>query len=368
MSLHTIISVNHAATQALDIPTSGTEKTAAPATDSAPATDTVPAAHAAPETRGGPAVEASIGPSTLARIAAAWPRRATIRTDMQKVAGFEEYEPDLLDYPVSLLPFAEHPEFLAASDEQRRRVNTLAWLAFNERVIAAEEFVANPTFEMLAHGVFPGVETVAAREAVQQSHIDEVWHTYMHMIAIRRTREARGITDDPAFTHPITNRVLYEMEAKTTQRWERDLLYLLWTAVGEISVNEFLDLVARDSTIQPMHARVARLHARDEAAHGPVMYEITKEIYTHLNREQRELFAAALPAAIVAFGAQDYVLWPEVLRSSGFAHADDIIAESRDLPGAELLVTDFSGIHRLVRDLGISDQVDFDFAAVHAGV
>ncbi|MEZ0075599.1 diiron oxygenase [Planotetraspora sp. GP83] len=308
--------------------------------------------------------EPGIGPSTLRRLVAAWPKRATIRTDMNKVANPDEpYDPELLDYPIRLMPFGQHPDYLAASEEQRMQVNTLAWLAYNERVIAAEEYVANPTFEMLAHGVFPGVDRYEAKEAVQQSHIDEVWHTYMHMIAMQRTREARQVTAEPGgYSHPVTNRRLYALEAETSERWERDLLYLLWTAVGEISVNAFLDLMARDKTVQPMHALVARLHARDEAAHGPVMLEVMREVYPHLNKEQKELFIRALPASIIAFGAEDYELWPQILEFAGIPKAREIIEDCQSAPGNELLVTDFSGVHRLVRELEIEHLVEFDFS------
>lgn len=311
--------------------------------------------------------EPAIGPSTLHRIAAAWPRRATIRTDMATIANPEAYRPELLDYPVDLLPFAEHPDFLGLPEEQRQRVNTMAWLAYNGRVIAAEEMVANPTFEMLAHGVFPGVDRYEIREVVQQSHVDEVWHTYMHMIAMQRTREARRVGAEPEYPHPVTNRRLYALRADAAERWEWQLMYLLWTAVGEISVNALLDLLARDATIQPMHALVARLHSRDESAHGPIMLEVMKEVYVHLDRAQRELFVRALPDAIVAFGAEDYRLWPAVLEYCGVPRAREIVADSRALPGAELLVTDFSGVHRLVRELEIEDRVEFDFAGTGAG-
>jgi len=273
----------------------------------------------------------------------------------------EQYDPDLPDYPASLLPFAEHPDYLEAPDETKRLVLTLAWLSWNERVIAAEEFVANPTFEMLAHGVFPGVETPEARETIQQSHIDEVWHTYMHMIAMRRTREARELDSEPTYPHAITNRVLYAMESEASERWERDLLYLLWTAVGEISITTFLDLVAGDTTVQPRHALIARLHSRDEAAHGPVLFEVMQGVYAKLNRKQQELFVRALPKGIVAFGSEDWELWPLILESAGMAKAKEIVAYCRTLPGNALLVTDFTPVRRLVQELEIAEEVEFDF-------
>ncbi|UNO39182.1 diiron oxygenase [Streptomyces sp. MST-110588] len=326
----------------------------------------VKAADERPTEETGPA-EPSVGPGVLKRLAASWPRRATIRTDMNRVSSPEAYDPELLDYPVHLLPFAEHPAFLAASEEKRRQVNTLAWIAYNERVIAAEEYVANPTFEKLAHGVFPGVDRYEVKEAVQQSHVDEVWHTYMHMIAMQRTREARAIGSEPDYVQPVTNRALYELAGQASEQWEKDLLYLLWTAVGEISINAFLDLLGDDRTIQPLHTLIARLHARDEAAHGPILAELMKEIYPRLNKRQQEFFIQHLPTAVTTFGAEDYELWPQILRFAGIPRVTEIIEDTRRQPGGDLMLTDFRTVHRLVQELEIEDRVDFDFRVLRAG-
>ncbi|WP_328332131.1 MULTISPECIES: diiron oxygenase [unclassified Streptomyces] len=303
-----------------------------------------------------------VGPSTLKRIVAAWPRRATIRTDMAAFMDSGIDDSGATDYPLHLIPFVRHPNFLAASDESRQLVNTLAWQAYNARVIAAEEYVANPTFEMLAHGVFPGVDRYEAKEAVQQSHIDEVWHTYMHMIAMQRTKEAHGLTAQPDYSHPITNRRLFDLVAERSEKWERDILFLVWTVVGELHINNFLELLAHDKTIQPMHSLVARLHARDEAAHGPIVAEVMKDIFVHLNKDQRDLFIHTLPAAITALGAQDYEIWSDILKFVGIAGATEIVADTRRLPGTEMMLTDFSTVERLIRDLGIEDRVDYDFS------
>jgi hypothetical protein len=284
------------------------------------------------------------------------------------MAAFMAPDPDssdLPDYPVHLIPFGQHPRFLDVSERSRRLVNTLAWQSYNARVIAAEEHVANPTFEMLTHGVFPGVDRYEAKEAVQQSHIDEVWHTYMHMTAMQRTKEAHNLTAEPDYSHPITNRRLFELTAERSEKWERDMLFLVWTVVGELHINNFLELLAHDRTIQPMHSLVARLHARDEAAHGPIVAEVMKDIYVHLNKEQRQLFVHALPDAIKALGAQDYEIWSDILQFVGVPGVAEIINDTRRLPGTEMMLADFSTVERLVRELGIEDQVDYDFA--HTG-
>jgi len=309
--------------------------------------------------------EPGIGPGTLRRIAAAWPRRATIRTDLDKVASPESYDPELLDYPEHLLPFAEHPDYAEQPDDRRALANTLAWIAYNMRVIAAEEHVANPTFVKLAHGHFPGVDRYEVKEVVQQSHVDEVWHTYMHMVAMQRTREARGITAEPDIVQPVTNRRLFALADQCSESWERDLLFLLWTTVGEVSINAFLDLLAQDRSIQPMHALIARLHARDEAAHGPVLAALMKEIFPRLERRQQDFLVRWFPEAITAFGAEDYALWPQVLGLAKIPNAQDISEDARR-SGKDLMLTDFSTIHRLLRELEIEDRVDFDFAALTA--
>lgn len=304
-----------------------------------------------------------IDESVLRRIADSWPRRATIRTDLDKVTDPGKYDAALPDYPERLLPFAEHPKYLAASPQARQGVQTLAWLVYNERVIAAEEYVANPTFAMIMHGVFPGADGVHTKRAVQQTHVDEVWHTYMHMVAMQRTRELRQVTDEPVYPHTVTYRRLLEAEANVSERWERDLLKLVWTTVSEISVNAYLELLSRDETVQPLHALVPRLHARDESAHSSVMVEVAKGLYTHLNAEQRRTFVAALPKALHAFVAQDFAVWPGILRHAGIADAEEIVADCRNAAGGGLLVRDFSGIRRIVREMELEDLVDFDLGA-----
>lgn len=176
--------------------------------------------------------------------------------------------------------------------------------------------------------VFPGTERYTVREAIQQSHIDEVWHIYMHMTAMNRTQAARGLADEPDYSYPVTNRRLFRLAGQAAEKWERDLLFLLWTVVGEVSFNAFLELLAREKEVQ------------------------------------RALSTRTLPAAIGAFGAEDYELRPDLFAAARIEHAEEIIADTRSAPRTELLLTDFATVHRLVRELGIEDEVDYDFTHV----
>lgn len=304
-----------------------------------------------------------IGPVTLRRLSAAWPGRATVRSHIETLHQPAEHDPSVPDYPVRFLPFAEHPDFVDAPFEKRQAVLTYAWLMYNSRVVTAEEQIANPTFAKIVHGVFPGSERFDIKQAVQQAHVDETWHTYMHMMAMHHTREARALGPEPDYPHAVTYRRLVAEQEKVTDGWRRDLLALVWTTVTEVSVNAYLELLSRDTTIQPMHALVARLHARDESAHGPAMVEVTRELYAHLSPAHRKAFAAALPAAMLAFAAQDYRAWPDILRHVGIARARDIVEDCRRDSGKSLLVRDFSGVERLAREL----DIDLDLAPGRSG-
>lgn len=297
----------------------------------------------------------------LRRIADSWPGRAAVRDDLDRISVPGEYDPAVPDYPERLLPFAGHDRYLAASPDQREAVHTMAWLVYNERVITAEEHVANPTFAKLMHGVFPGADSFEVKRAVQQAHIDETFHTYMHMLAMQRTRQLRRLPAEPGYPPTVTYRRLLAAQATVPEQWQRDLLSLVWTTVSEISVNAYLTLLSRDETIQPMHALVPRLHARDESAHSSIMVEVAKSVYLQMNAEQRREFIAALPRALDAFAAQDFSAWRVILAAAGIADAGRIVDDCEHASGNGLLVRDFAGIRHLLRDMEIAGQVDFPF-------
>ncbi|MDT8911794.1 diiron oxygenase [Amycolatopsis sp. PS_44_ISF1] len=299
----------------------------------------------------------AINADTVRKLVDSWHGRATVRDGYRPTS--EDYDLAIPDYPVSLIPFAGHPSYRTLDDERRQRITTLGWLAYNERVIRAEEDVVNPTLERLGRRVYPGPLGPDLAELARQCYIDETWHTYLHMIAARRTRLVRGVTVEPDYPKALFLRSLEVQAAAAPERWQRDLLFLLWTTVGEVTVNALLGLLAHDRTIQPQHALVARLHARDESAHGAALTELAKDVHSRLDRRQRDFFAARIPVALTAFCAEDLLWWEQILRRCGVAAHREIIQDTLREPGASLLVRDFGGMRRLVRELGFEDRVDF---------
>ncbi|MDV8022648.1 diiron oxygenase [Rhodococcus sp. IEGM 1330] len=296
--------------------------------------------------------------SVLKRLNAAWPKRSTLASDIGRLHTDDEFfDPSVPDYPEHFLPFANHPSWIDAGAEQRQKVLTAAWLVYNQRVITAEEEVANPTFQRIAHGTLFGLSGAALREAAQQAHVDETWHTYMHILAMRKTGELRGMDTMPTYPDAVTYRRLVEARAASSGEDENEILDFAWTVVSEISINAYLELLSNDQDIQPYHSLVTRLHARDESAHGAVLIEIAKAAYGAMSEQQRRWFVTALPRALRAFAETDYSVWPIVLSHAGFEDADAIVAEMKNYPGNELLVRDFSGLTRLGRALHI--EIEF---------
>jgi hypothetical protein len=297
----------------------------------------------------------------VTRIAAAWGRRATVRTAaLDDLLADDAWNPARPDYPLALVPFADHPIFAETDPDQRQHVLTLGWCAYNERVITAEDNVANPAFALVQRGVFRGADTEAFKDAIQQTLIDEHWHTYVHRLAMSRAMRRRGVDATGWLPPSVTYRALLAEQARASESWEADLLTLTWTVVSEISINALLSLLARDETIQPLHRAVTAMHARDESAHGAVMVEVTKALWSHLNFEQRDRFTLALPAALRAFSAQDLSAWQVIVERAAVRGGREMLADCR-ADGVAGLVRDFRGIERLVDDLGIRDRVDFDF-------
>ena len=301
--------------------------------------------------------EINIDQTLIRRIGAGWPKRATLRTDLYSFEGAAYDDPARPDYPLALVPFRAHPRFLAAAPEQRQAVLTWAWLAYNERTVALEEHLANPAFTLIMHDAFAGATGIDLRKSIQQCLIDEHFHTYMHMAAIHDTRQFRGLHERLEAPAPIPVRRLRECLARASQPAERALIGLAFGVVAEVSVKDFLRLMAEDEEIQPAHRRVALLHNRDEHAHGQLLGEVGKVLWCHMSAADRRSFVQAMPPALDAFVAQDYATWRAILEHVGVPGAREIIADTEADAAERSMVRNVSGIKRLLAEIGVLDQL-----------
>ncbi|MHC8304360.1 diiron oxygenase [Pseudomonas sp. PB3P13] len=302
---------------------------------------------------------AKVDHQLVVRLNQAWTKRATVCSP-DKLAVSEAFDPALADYPESMVPFFHHPKFQALSGELKSSVLTWGWIGYNLRTVTAEEHVVNPALSVIANQ-YLGKDDWHFREAMQQTLIDEHYHTLMHLRAIERTREERALDQHLDLPPSVTYLRLVALREELPEQWQRDLAAITFAVVAEISVNAYLDLLADDHSIQPQNRRVAELHNRDEYAHSKVLAEVAKVMYANMATPQRAFFAHTLSVALSAFVAQDYSMWEAILTQLGIADAALIIADTRESNKSATIMRDYSGLHRLAEDLGIIDQIDFDF-------
>jgi len=291
-----------------------------------------------------------------------WPKRSTVRgCYFDELKKQENYRPEISDYPTEMVPFWNHPNFQKVDGEIKEKVLTWGWLNYNQRTIHAEEKVANPAFHLLMQGIFPGCDTFEMKSVVQQSLIDEHFHSLMHYNAIEATRKVRNLNENIQFLDSITYRELVKAQNEVSESWKKQLMVLVWAIVSEISINAFLSLLSKSKTIQPLHSLIAKLHDVDEYAHSSVLIEIAKAIYVKMNREQQDFFVTYLPKALKAFVAQDYSVWTNILEHFKVKGIREIIEDSKSIKSNDSLVRDFSGLRKISEDLNIVNKINFEF-------
>lgn len=302
---------------------------------------------------------AKVDHQLVVRLNQAWTRRATVCSP-EKTSVEEVFDPARPDYPQQMVPFFHHPKFQALSDELKSSVVTWGWIGYNLRTVTAEEHVVNPALSVIANQ-YLGKDDWHFREAMQQTLIDEHYHTLMHLRAIERTKLERAIDQELDLPPSVTYLRLQALRETLVEPWQKDLAAITFAVVAEISVNAYLDLLADDQSIQPQNRRVAELHNRDEYAHSKVLAEVAKVMYANMQPVQQAFFARTLSVALSAFVAQDYSMWEAILTQLGVEDAAQIIADTRESSKNATIMRDYSGLHKLAHDLGISEQIDFDF-------
>lgn len=301
--------------------------------------------------------------AVIGRLAANWTRRASVKKaepDLDDL--FEEGRPD---YPEHLLPFRDHPTYLALDDTVLRRLLAWAWVAFNKNVMDNEQRVVNPGFALIASGTFRAGFDESVAQAVTQAMVDEQYHTLMHLNAIAVTRRRRGWRM-PESALPLAKKARRHEErlARADLRWQRDLVTLAFTTVSEMSINAYLDLMAQDDDVQPINRVTAELHNRDEYCHSSISKDIAATVYRSLGPEHREFFVEALGDGLAAFGANDFTTWRRIIELLGIEGGEAMMRDVENEPGRALLVQDYSGLHQLCAEIGVLDDVSFDWQSV----
>jgi alpha-N-dichloroacetyl-p-aminophenylserinol N-oxygenase len=304
--------------------------------------------------------------AVISRLAGNWYQRAAVKRDEPNLDDL--FDADRPDFPERLVPFHDHAAYLRSDNETKAKVLSWALIAYNKNIMDVEHHVVNPGFRLIAEDVFDTGLNQSQAVAVVQAMVDEEYHTLMHLNASAVTRRQRG-WPMPQSALPLSYRArqcrLRVDEAG--ERWARDLTSLAFTTAAEVSISAHLDLVAKDSTVQPVHQVTATLHNRDEYCHSSISCEIAKAVSVRLPEEKRRFFATALSDALEAFSASDFSAWQRIVDLVGIEGGAQMMDDIEHEPGRKRLPQDFSGLYRLCAEMEILDHMPFDWSTVFTG-
>ncbi|MGW1358932.1 AurF N-oxygenase family protein [Streptomyces chartreusis] len=304
--------------------------------------------------------------AVISRLSGNWHRRAAVKRQEPDLDDL--FEPDRPDCPDSLLPFRDHPTYLALDDGTKARLRAWGWIAFNKNIQDIEQRVVNPGFALMAADAFETGLGESMTVAVTQAMVDEQYHTLMHLNASAVTRRRRGwAMPDRALPLGHKARRHEERLAAAATPALRRLDQLAYTTVAEISINAYLDLVADDDAVQPINRATADLHNRDEYCHSSIAAEIAKAAYAHLTPEHRRFFLASLADGMEAFAANDYTTWHRIVELTGVPGGRRMLQDVAASAARKRLLQDFGGLHRLCREMDVLDELPFDWSTVSVG-
>lgn len=198
--------------------------------------------------------------------------------------------------------------------------------------------------------------------ALAQAMVDEQYHTLMHINASAVTRRKRQAElPDAWLPESHTARTHRRLRDGYPERWQRSLTTLAFATVSEISINAYLDLLAEDQDIQVINSTTAKLHNRDEYCHASISDELGKIVYEVLDPDRKRFFVDMLVAGLEAFVATDYTTWERILEIENVPDWQRMVQETREDTSRARLVRDYTGLHSLMSEMDVLDQVDFDW-------
>lgn len=289
--------------------------------------------------------------SSVGRLTETWPLRAGVKRDAPDPAKL--YVPDAPDFLEALLPFREHPRYRAASTDWRQRILTCGWIAYNEKTVAIESHVIVPACRHVIDGDVAGFDDESCRQALAQIFVDEAFHVLLTLDAARVARTRRGLRDVRVPPPRVVTRML-TAEREAAHAWQRPLIRVLCAIVSEVSISDYLALLATAPDIQPFNRIATDVHRKDEAAHAVLFKALARAMYRGLPPVQQTFVREFLPAPVAWFADFELEVWRAMLRQVGFPGADLMIDECQAAADLDLTRRDYSALTDLAAELGFS--------------
>jgi hypothetical protein len=286
----------------------------------------------------------------LQRLANTWGRRARVK--QPELEGETLFDASKDDFLPALLPFQDHPAFLAAPDDMRQQILSCGWLAYNEKTVDIEAKIVAPACHHIIAGDVPGLHDGVSKQIAGQTLVDEAYHELLVLKACQVTRDRRGLG---ALTLPESQLIvkMRQAQAQCSAPWQKVLVHLATAIVSEVFISDYLHLLSREMTIQPFNRLTVAAHRHDELVHGSIFKGLTKCLYGSLNQHERAFFIEVLPKPVHWFANSELEVWQAMLQHIGFRATDTVIRDCRRANEANLARIDYSDLIALAKELGL---------------
>jgi hypothetical protein len=288
----------------------------------------------------------------LQRLAHSWGRRARVkRPEFDDETLFDDSRDDFIP---DLLPFREHPAFLAAPDGMRRQILSCGWLAYNEKTVDIEAKIVAPACHHIIYGDVPGLQDGVSKQIAGQTLVDEAYHELLVLNACQVTRDRRGLG---AMTLPESQLIVQMRQAQDqcSAPWQKVLVQLATAIVSEVFISDYLKVLSTEMTIQPFNRLTVEAHRRDELAHGSIFKGLATCLYGSLDQHERDFFTEVLPKPVHWFANIELDVWQAMLQHIGFRATDAVIRDCRSANEENLARIDYSDLIALADELGLLD-------------
>lgn len=293
-------------------------------------------------------------------IVRSWSHRATVKKAEPDLDDL--FDPAKADFPETLIPFHDHDIYLALDEETKDRIRAWAWIAYNKNVMDMERFVVNPGFSLVSQDAFGIGLSDTMITATMQAMVDEQYHTLMHLNASALTRKHRGWNlRERVLPHSLTVRRHQSAVGASSDLRAAALTRLAFTAVAETSISAYLGLMTESVTIQPVNRATVALHRRDELCHSSITEDLLEQVYTQLGSGDRKILVSGLSEGVDAFTAHDFTTWTAILLAEKVDGAEAMVGDVVSRDTRKRLVQDCSAIRRLCEQLGVVDEIAFDW-------
>ena len=288
----------------------------------------------------------------LQRLANSWGRRARVK--QPELEGETLFDDRKADFIPELLPFREHPAFLAAPDGMRQQILSCGWLAYNEKTVDIESKIIAPACHHIIYGDVPGLQDGVSQQIAGQTLVDEAYHELLVLKACQVTRARRGLG---TVTLPESQLIVQmrQAQAQCSAPWQQVLVQLATAIVSEVFISDYLKVLSTEMAIQPFNRLTVDAHRRDELAHGSIFKGLATCLYGSLNQHEREFFIEVLPKPVHWFANSELEVWQAMLQHIGFRATDTVIRDCRSANEENLARIDYSDVIALAEELGLLD-------------